>query len=184
MLSLYLSLIESIEDKDKVTYLYNNFYSYMIYSASKIMNENTSDVEDVVHDAMISLIDHLSMIDFEDEIKTRNFCGIVARNKAIDHCRKLGTRAVSMEEFFAVASNDIDDPEAIVINKTAYEIILNAIKDLDDKYRDVCLLKYINDLKEREISDILDIPLKTVNTRIYRGKSLLREALRKEKFHV
>ena len=48
----------------------------------------------------------------------------------------------------------------------------------------VCLLKYVNELKEREISKILDIPLKTVNSRIYRGKQILREALRKESCHV
>jgi len=66
MLSLYLSLIETAEDEDKVIYLYNNYYSYMKYSAMQVMNENISNVEDVVHDAMISLIDHLNIIDFSD----------------------------------------------------------------------------------------------------------------------
>ena len=86
MLSFYLTLTEFEEDKDKVTYLYNNFYSYMMYNAMLIMEKNPSDVEDVVHDAMVSLIEHLDIIDFEDEVKVKNFCGVVARNKAIDHC--------------------------------------------------------------------------------------------------
>ncbi len=184
MLSFYLSLIDTVEDKDKVLYLYNNFYSYMIYCASQIMTENTSDVEDVVHDAMISLMDHLSIIDFKDEIKVRNFCGIVARNKAIDHCRKIGAKATPMGEIFVAAINENDDPEAIVINKDTYESVLKAINNLDEKYRDVCLLKYVNDLNDTEISDVLNIPLKTVNTRVYRSKQILKDALRKGKCHV
>ena len=35
------------------------------------MQENQSEVDDVVHDAMISLIDHLNIIDFDDEIKVK-----------------------------------------------------------------------------------------------------------------
>lgn len=184
MLSFYLSLIDTSEDEDKVLYLYKNFYSYMKYSACQIMVENTSDVEDVVHDAMISLIDHLSIIDFKDEIRVRNFCGIVARNKAIDYCRKIGIRAIPMDEIYIAPANENDDPEAIVVNEDTYKIILDAIKNLDDKYRDVCLLKYVNELNDREISDVLNIPLKTVNTRVYRGREILRDTLRKGSCHV
>lgn len=184
MLSLYLSLIETAEDEDKVIYLYNNYYSYMKYSAMQVMNVNISNVEDVVHDAMISLIDHLNIIDFKDEIKLKNLCKVVARNKAIDYCRKARTGAVPMEEIYIDPQEYTSDPETIVVNENTYRIIIEAIKNLDYKYKDVCLLKYVNELKEQEISKILDIPLKTVNSRIYRGKQILREALRKESCHV
>lgn len=183
MLSIYLTLIDTVEEKDKVTYLYNKYYSYMVYTATQVMTENTSDVEDVVHDAMISLIDHLNIIDFENEIKLKNLCRVVARNKAIDHCRKLGAGAVPMEEIFD-DGDDTVDPEMLVIDENACNIIIEAIKHLDDKYRDVCILKYVNELTEREIANVLDVPLKTVNTRIYRGKQILREALRKDGCNV
>ena len=184
MLSLYLSLIETAEDEDKVIYLYNNYYSYMKYAAMQVMNVNASDVEDIVHDAMISLIDHLNIIDFEDEIKVKNLCKVVARNKAIDYCRKVRAGAMFMEEIYIDPQEYNTDPESIVVNENTYRIVIEAIKNLDDKYKDVCLLKYVNELKEREISEFLNIPLKTVNSRIYRGKQILRDALRKESCHV
>ena len=51
---------------------------------------------------------------------------------------------------------------------------------LPEKYRTVIVLKYIEELSLNEISEILDIPLGTVKTRIHRG----REALRKQLRHV
>lgn len=79
---------------------------------------------------------------------------------------------------------DYDNPEDIVITKDTYNTVMNAINSLNEKYRDVCILKYVNQLKEREIAEILNISPKNVNVRIFRGKQLLREALRKEGMHV
>ena len=183
MIEFYLALTNDIEDKNKIMHIYTTYYSYMTYCASQIMTENASDVEDVVHDAMISIIDHLQYIDFDNNKRIRNFCGIVARNKAIDYCRKNGKAAVPVEKIFEY-NHDGDDPETVVINKSLYETVVGAIDNLDMIYKDVCLLKYVNNLKEKEISELLNIPMKTVNSRIYRAKHLLREALREEGFHV
>ncbi|MBP3442029.1 MAG: hypothetical protein J6L62_04415 [Clostridia bacterium] len=63
-------------------------------------------------------------------------------------------------------------------------MIEQKIKELDDKYRDICRLKYINNLKEREIALLLNLPPNTVSVRIFRGKQILREELKKEGIHV
>ena len=149
-----------------------------------IMEKNPSDVEDVVHDAMVSLIEHLDIIDFEDEVKVKNFCGVVARNKAIDHCRKAGNRNIHIEDLVVEPVSENDDPVAVVVSHDTYSAVLKAINDLDDTFRDVCLLKYVNELKEREIAKVLNVPIKTVNSRINRGKQILRDVLRKEKHLV
>ena len=60
------------------------------------------------------------------------------------------------------------------------ESIQKEISKLPEKYRTVIVLKYIEELSLNEISEILDIPLGTVKTRIHRG----REALRKQLRHV
>ena len=77
-----------------------------------------------------------------------------------------------------------DNTSDIIITKDTYDIVLRELKSLDDKYRDICIMKYIHELKEREIALLLDIPPNTVSTRIFRGKQILREALRKENVYV
>ena len=63
------------------------------------------------------------------------------------------------------------------------DVILKTIDSLSDIYQSVCKLKYVNGLKEREIAEVLDLPLKTVSLRIFRGKKILRDSLIKEQLH-
>jgi RNA polymerase sigma-70 factor (ECF subfamily) len=53
-----------------------------------------------------------------------------------------------------------------------------AIAGLDRKYRDVIVLRYLEDMSYEEIGDVLAVPLGTVATLLNRGKQRLRAALR------
>ena len=184
MISYYLSIVETEEDKEKVVLIYENFYSFMCYTAGQILNHNKHDVEDAVHNAMIKLIENIDVIDLSDKQRAKNLCGIVAKNKAKDHCRLKENQTHSLDDTLYDVIEDDSNPDEIIIRKDTYDIVLKAIYALDETYRDVCILKYIHEYKEREIALILDLSPKTVSTRIYRGKQILREKLRKESLHV
>lgn len=87
MISFYLSIIETEEDKDKVVFIYENFYSFMCYTAGQVLGQGKPEVEDAVHNAMLKIIERLDMIDITDEIKVKNLCGIIAKNIAKDHLK-------------------------------------------------------------------------------------------------
>ena len=46
---------------------------------------------------------------------------------------------------------------------------------LDKKYVDVLILFYYQELSYEEISAVLDLPVKTVETQLYRGRNLLKK---------
>lgn len=184
MISFYLSLVETEEEKEKIVFLFENYYSFMCHCARQVIRNNEYDVEDIVMNSFIKIIDYLDKVDFSDEARVKSLCGVIARNKAIDHCKLKGNQNVSVEESFVEPWGTDTDPAEIFLRHDIYDTIIKAIYSLDEKYRDVCLLKYLNGLKEKEISDILVVNAKTVNTRINRGRKLLREKLRKENIHV
>jgi len=68
-------------------------------------------------------------------------------------------------------------PEEELERMELQERIQYEISRLPDKYRAVIILKYIEELPLQEISDILDIPLGTVKTRVHRGREALRKQL-------
>ena len=181
MLSFYLSLVETQSDKEKVKFIYSNYYSLMWHAARKYVT-NEEDLADIVHDAMIKIIYNIDKVNIEEDFKTRSFCKTIAKNKAIDFLRKKDQHNVNLDETFESKSFS-EDVLDIVINEESYEIILKAIDNLSDTYQLVCKLKYINGLKEREIAEVLDLPAKTVSLRIFRGKQILRESLIKEQLH-
>lgn len=58
--------------------------------------------------------------------------------------------------------------------------LLQAIDTLKDKYKDVIILKYFDDLTINEISRVLDTPIGTVKTYLNKGLKDLRVYMKKE----
>ena len=88
MITFYLSLVETEDAKNKIEFIYVNYYSFMCYTAGQILKHNKQDVEDAVHNAMMKIIENIDIIDVSDVQRAKNLCGIIARNKAIDYCKQ------------------------------------------------------------------------------------------------
>lgn len=177
MLAFYLSLVESSSDKEKVETVYKKYYGLMKHVA---LGYSQSEADDIVHDAMVRIIKNIEKVDVSNERKTMAFCVTIVRNRAIDVLRKNGKVSEEFDGNIAAEgsfSPDFSKPEEI------YQILLKALENLNETYKTVCTLKYVNDLSEREIAEILGLPEKTVNMRIFRGKQILKKALRKEDFY-
>ncbi|MDV2687085.1 sigma-70 family RNA polymerase sigma factor, partial [Alkalihalophilus lindianensis] len=69
-------------------------------------------------------------------------------------------------------------PETELESLELQETVQKEILKLPEKYRSAIVLKYIEDLSLNEISEILNLPLGTVKTRIHRGREALRQQLR------
>ena len=61
-----------------------------------------------------------------------------------------------------------------------YEDVVKAIENLDPVYSTTLLLKYERGLTPAQIAEMMEIPEKTVYTRLSRGKKMLRDALKGE----
>ncbi|MCM1544818.1 MAG: sigma-70 family RNA polymerase sigma factor [Ruminococcus sp.] len=177
MLLFYLSLVDTLSDKEKVEKIYTAYYGLMLHVAEKYL-ERKSDREDVVHDSMIKIIRNIDKVDVFDEFRAKSFCATVVKHTAIDFLRKKENKAVDFDEEINLENAQIDPLDIMLVNES-YNAIIRAIDNLSDIYKSVCKLKYINGLKEREIAQILDLPVKTVSVRIFRGKQILREAIKR-----
>ena len=62
--------------------------------------------------------------------------------------------------------------------------LFNAIDELEDKYKDAIILRYIEDLKIEEVSKVLDRPINTIKTHLRKAirdmKNLLKEGYENE----
>jgi RNA polymerase sigma-70 factor (ECF subfamily) len=71
-----------------------------------------------------------------------------------------------------------EDPNSIAsVRSIEAQEAINALHRLDPVYREPLILFYLEDLAYKEISEILDIPMGTVMSRLSRGKKQLRAAL-------
>ena len=176
---LFLMTVQDAVQKDKIIFIYQSQYSRMAYTVGKYLHSR-EDIEDAVQESMVRLIQVLDRIDTEDPTRLKNLCCVVARNVAINMARSKKKKLLPLEEVFDMADHSSTTPEERVVEKDIISKLISAIDTMSDIYRDVCRLKYINELKESEIARLLDLPPKTVNQRIFRGKQILKNILMKE----
>lgn len=159
-----------------------DLYQTRLYHVCYRMLGNKHEAEDITQEAFLRAFINLHTFDQKRKFSTWIFR--IATNLCIDRIRKKkpdyhldaqvpGTDGLDMYSQIA-ASEEL--PVEQLEKMEMQERIQYEISRLPDKYRSVIVLKYMEELSLQEISEILDLPLGTVKTRIHRG----REALRKQ----
>jgi RNA polymerase sigma-70 factor (ECF subfamily) len=77
---------------------------------------------------------------------------------------------------------DCDNPECHAENALLKDCVGVALAKMDDKYRIPMILFYFDDFGSETIANICDIPVGTVKSRLYKGRSILKGELMKEGF--
>ncbi|MBQ7499484.1 MAG: sigma-70 family RNA polymerase sigma factor, partial [Clostridia bacterium] len=167
MLIYYLSLVEDAESKSKIELIYTEFYSYMTFKAGTVLS-NEADVEDAVHNAMLKIIGIIDEIDMSNPNRAKTLCGVIARHEAINMSKLMDNQTFELYTTDAIAEADVS-PDDVVVREDDLRILVSSIKKLDKRYRDVFTMKFLLDLKEKEIGEILEMPASTVATRLSRG---------------
>lgn len=75
------------------------------------------------------------------------------------------------------ATVDAVDPEGVFFDSIVDEEILEAIEALPEEFREVVRLSDLEGLAYQEVADLLDVPVGTVKSRLFRGRRRLQSAL-------
>ncbi len=109
----------------------------------------------------------------------------IAVNSCIDWTRKKRLTTVSTfetdeNEEIAILEHISDStfsPEDILLKEEHKTVLKEMIMDLPEIYKTAVILYYYEDFSPREISDILNIPKKTIDSRLYRAKDILKSKI-------
>lgn len=139
------------------------------------------DAEDITQAALLQAWETWNRVDPDLAGGYVKWCYRIARNLAIDQLRKKKPRAADDEEMERTADKRALKPEEVYENRVQASQVRECIQALDDKYREVLVLRYQEDMSYEKIAEILELPLSTVETRIFRAKKMLREKLERQK---
>lgn len=176
MLAFYLSLVDTDEDRSKVAGIYKRYYGLMRYVAEQTLGDKKDAAPDIVHDAMLKIIDNPGALDLSGGDNTKSLCLVIVRNKCKDYLRKKGTNTVPLDDC------DIEDkesplPDEVVVSEENVIAVKRAIKSLGKIYYDVCVMKYVLGYKVTEIAELLSVPPGTVKSRLNRVRKELSKEL-------
>ncbi len=98
-----------------------------------------------------------------------------ARNLIIDYHRK--KKEQSLENILESGIQFGDSSTEKIHDQIEVEKYKKLMQDLDKKYREAVMLRYIEELKPQEIAEILDISVNNVSVRIHRGLNKLKKLI-------
>ena len=181
--SLILLTVENDSDRDKLEHIYD-MYSKQMYRVAYSVLHNTEDAKDAVQETFLRLASVISTLEFDDEARCRSYVLTAVKNTAISIGMKNSKMITKDYESIAEAFGDTKlDPETIISGNESFESIVNAIKAMNELYRDVLYYRIVEGMSEKDIAALLGIKYSTVRIRIKRGKEeLIRLITEKEEY--
>lgn len=150
----------------------------------RISGASAESVEDIVQDVFLKVYVNLNAYDAEKSFSSWIYR--IAHNETINFWRKNKRKkemVVSFDSESALGNlHDGRNLEEGIFGKLNGGRVLEALQEMDGKYRDVIALNQLEESSYREISEKLKIPIGTVGTLISRGKKILREHLERNGF--
>lgn len=160
-----------------------DLYKDKIYNLAYRMLGNRQEAEDVVQETFLRMYTNLDR--YDESYKFSTWIYRIGTNLCIDRLRKRRlTFSLDAEQqdgegldgYSMLHSNEATPEKQLIISETQAQIH-NAIEKLPEKYKSIVILKYLHDLSLQEISEIVDMPVSTIKTRVHRGRELLRKKL-------
>ena len=125
-----------------------------------------------------------SLRSFKQEARFSSWLYQIALNLCRDRMRRRrGKTMVSLDELEeGGAAMPVAGPTALDLlqERDTRRVVARAIEALPDEQREVIILKEYQGLTFLEIAQVLDVPISTVKTRLYRGLDQLRSRLERE----
>lgn len=147
---------------------YAEKYMDAIYRIAYSWTKNPDDANDVTQDVLIQL--YKTTKEFESDSHMKNWLMKVTVNRCKMIFRSPWSKLEDIENYL----------ETLGFEEETHLDLFLAVMNLDKKYRVPLMLFYYEGYSTAEIASFLDIPEKTVSTRLFRAKGKLRDYLKEE----
>jgi RNA polymerase sigma-70 factor (ECF subfamily) len=169
----------SLEDQSNFLYIVERYRDKLGSYIRRLTNVSPDDVEDLLQEIFIKV--YLNLNDFNEDLKFSSWVYRITHNQVISSHRKLKARpegyAIDIEEQAAAnLAADLDiaaDADLSLLKEKVGE----TLSALDEKYREVLVLKFLEEKNYQEISDIIKKPMGTVASSINKAKQEFKKEL-------
>lgn len=164
-------------------------YQRRVYGVCYRMLRDRHEARDLTQDALLKVLEGLDSYDGRSKLST--WVVRVTMNCCLSHLRKQRLRRHASLDAPGPDGATVDrgplgpaagelSPSRHVERAEMRAILLRALGGLDPDMRAVIVLRDLQDLEYHTIADVLDIPVGTVKSRLFRARAALRAAAEKE----
>ena len=134
---------------------------------------NSDQVDEAMQNLCVLLLRKIDTVREPERFK--GWLAVVARNSALSLRQKNArsrltlTSSLPQEQFVEPGPDILDQLD----RAEQHQNLLQAVKLLPEKYREVFVLKYMDEKSYAEIAEILDVPVTTVQIRLVRARRMI-----------
>ena len=181
MKEMFYMAFDEEDRRGKLKRIYLSHHKDVFAKAYSVLR-NHHDAEDAAQEAWASIAKNIDSLPCDDANALRATVITVAKYKAIDLFRRR-CRKEEMTEDLEAADHETPVSETVfseICEKETAMVLAVCLRELDDKYTDVLRLYYLQGNSTREIARLFSMSVKTVETRLARGRALLCKKLKEK----
>lgn len=163
-----------------------DLYQNKIYHLAYRMLGNIHEAEDVVQETFLRVYNNLGRFDPSQKFSTWIYR--IGTNLCIDHLRKRKRKSSLSLDANLYDSDHVDghnlmptdeaeQPENRLILSETKRQVREAVDNLPEQYKSIVILRYLHDMSLQEVSEVLDMPVTTIKTRLHRAREYLRKQM-------
>ena len=175
-----VSVVQNKDDRNDFDEIFMPYMSEA-YRLAQWLSGNASDAEDIVQEAAIRAFRGIKGF---GAVNARAWSLTIVRNTALSWLTKNRPRKVTYIndlnpaeqqeiEYEGLHGTKVETPEDVVLFKADATTIQKALEQLPTQFREVIVLREINQMNYRDIAEITNVPIGTVMSRLSRGRQLL-----------
>lgn len=169
-------LINRITSGEKELYeLLVRRYNQTLYRVVRGFISDDSDIEDIMQIAYVKAFEKLSTFNMKSKFST--WLIRIAINEALQFNKKsVKYRSINFSDI-GYSDISLKNPEQLLIMNESTQIYERAISELDPIYKSVFILREIDQMSIRDISESLEISESNVKVRLHRAKEQIKDIL-------
>jgi len=129
------------------------------------------DLDDVLQEVCLRVITRIHTV--RDPDRFRGWLAIVARREALKHLRRKPLGSIRQGPESLSSGSYAEDPLEGMAKRELCDHILDAVKTLPEKYREVFVLAHTGELSYAEMAEVLGVPLTTMQIRLVRARRMI-----------
>lgn len=148
------------------------------YNLARWLTRNGHDAEDLVQEAYLRAFRAFDTFQGEDDRTGHAWLLAVVRHTCFTWLRKKGVQpAVEFDEQMHTAADPAPDAESVLLNQAALGSLQGCLEELPPEFREVIVLRELEELSYKEISGIARVPVGTVMSRLARARKRLQQCV-------
>jgi len=149
-------------------------YERPVFNAAYRILGNTDDAADITQTVFLKVFEHIA--DYDPKFRFFSWIYRIAINESLNQVKKRRNQEPLAES----EASPWQSPEEHLESRRLCDRVQAAMMQLNEDYRTVLVLKHMSGCSYQQIGEILQIPDKTVKSRLYSARQLMKKTLQME----